>query len=73
MKVFAGRDKDWADVTSVLERQGPALNLELVRRELSPLLAAKEQPELGEELERRIRRHIPNVAQISLPRDGKPR
>jgi len=60
MKAFAGRDKDWADVTSILERQGERLDLTLVREELQPLLAAKEAPELGHELERRIARHLPN-------------
>jgi len=58
MKVFAGRDKDWADVTSVIERRGERLDLELVRRELKPLLEAKEQPELAEELEKRIRKQF---------------
>lgn len=56
MKVFAGRDKDWADVASVLERQGEKLDLALIREELRPLLAAKQAPELGDELERRIAR-----------------
>lgn len=58
MKVFAGRDKDWADVTSILERQGNKLNLTLVRTELRPLLMAKETPELADELERRIARQL---------------
>ena len=58
MKVFAARDKDWADVTSILERQGQKLELDLIRAELSPLLEAKEQPELAEKLERRIKRHL---------------
>lgn len=58
MKAFAGRDKDWADVTSILERQGAKLDLELIRKELQPLLGAKEAPELGAELERRIERYL---------------
>jgi hypothetical protein len=58
MKTFAGRDKDWADVTSILERRGTKLDLDLVRRELAPLLAAKGTPELARELERRITRHV---------------
>lgn len=58
MKVFAARDKDWADVTSMLERQGESLDLDLVRRELTPLLDAKGEPELADELERRIARHV---------------
>lgn len=57
MKVFAGRDKDWADVTSILERQSIKLNLDLVREELHPLLVAKEALHLAEEFERRVRRH----------------
>lgn len=56
MKAFAARDKDWADVTSVLERQGSRLDLDLVREELQPLVAAKEEPEILEQLERRIAR-----------------
>jgi hypothetical protein len=58
MKVFAARDKDWADVTSILERQGASLNLGLVREELGPLLDAKDEPGLAEELEKRIKRHL---------------
>ncbi|WP_148667828.1 hypothetical protein [Mizugakiibacter sediminis] len=46
MKTFAGRDKDWADITSVPERQVARLDLDLMRRELRPLLAAKEAPSL---------------------------
>ena len=58
MKSFAGRDKDWADVTGILERQGPRLDLEMVRRELAPLVAAKEEPDLMAQLERRIAAHL---------------
>lgn len=58
MKVFAARDKDWADVTSILERQGKKLDLELIRQELVPLLEAKGEPDLLAELEKRIRRHL---------------
>lgn len=58
MKAFAARDKDWADVTSILERQGARLNLGLVREELAPLLDAKAEPGLAEELEKRIKRHL---------------
>ena len=58
MKSFAGRDKDWADVTGILERQGTRLDLERVRRELAPLVAAKEEPDLMAQLERRIAAHL---------------
>lgn len=44
-KVFAGRDRDWADVRGVLSRQGEKLDLALIRNELSPLLEAKEDSE----------------------------
>ena len=56
MKAFAARDKDWADVTSVLERGGSRLDLRFVREQLPPLVAAKEEPEIMEQLERRIAR-----------------
>jgi hypothetical protein len=44
-KVFAGRDRDWGDVESVLIRQRVRLDLGLVHRELEPLLELKGQPE----------------------------
>ena len=44
-KVFAGRDRDWGDVESVLVRQHVKLDLSLARRELKPLLELKGQPE----------------------------
>lgn len=56
MKCFAARDKDWADVTGILERIGSQVELELVREELRPLVAAKEEPEILQHLERRIAR-----------------
>lgn len=58
MKAFAARDKDWADVTSILERQGRKLDLDLVREELRPLVEAKEQPDIAMQLERRIERVV---------------
>jgi hypothetical protein len=56
MKCFAARDKDWADVTSILERLGPLLDLDLVREELQPLVMAKEEPGILEQFELRITR-----------------
>lgn len=56
MKCFAARDKDWADVTSILERLGRQLDLDLVRQELQPLVVAKEEPEILEQFEIRITR-----------------
>lgn len=57
MKAFAARDKDWADVTSVLERQAGNLDLDRVRLELAPLAEAKEAPEIIEQLQRRVHLH----------------
>jgi len=53
-KVFAGRDRDWADVESVLIRRHDQLNLEHVRRELAPLLELKEDTLAMDRLERMI-------------------
>jgi hypothetical protein len=50
-KVFAGRDKDWGDVESVLIRQRIKLDLSLVRQELKPLLELKGQPEAMDKLD----------------------
>jgi hypothetical protein len=44
-KAFAGRDRDWGDVESVLIRQRLELKLGLVRKELKPLLELKGQPD----------------------------
>jgi len=44
-KVFAGRDRDWGDVESVIIRQHAKLNLAQVRKELEPLLELNGQPE----------------------------
>jgi hypothetical protein len=44
-KVFAGRERDWADVDGILIRQRGHLNLALVHEELGPLLDLKEEPE----------------------------
>lgn len=41
MKVFAGRDRDWADVGGVVTRQGEALDEGLIWEELTPLLEVK--------------------------------
>jgi hypothetical protein len=51
-KAFAGRERDWADVRGILARQGTALNLSLVRSELRPLLAAKDDTDSMIKLEK---------------------
>jgi hypothetical protein len=44
-KVFAGRDRDWGDVENILIRRHGKLDLNLIRSELKPLLAMKEEPD----------------------------
>ena len=53
-KVFAGRDRDWADVESVLIRQHGRLDLGHVRKELGPLLELKDEGDALGKLERMI-------------------
>ena len=53
-KVFAGRDRDWSDVESVLVRQHGILDLQHIRAELVPLLEIKEDSESFAKLERMI-------------------
>jgi hypothetical protein len=49
-KTFAARTRDWADIEGILHRQGPKLDLELVRSELLPLLELKGTPEAMDRL-----------------------
>jgi hypothetical protein len=53
-KVFANRDLDWFDVQGVLRRQVAQLDLDLIFRELRPLLELKEAPELENRLRKMI-------------------
>jgi hypothetical protein len=41
-KVFAGRDKDWLDVQSIVTRQGRSLDAQLIWTELLPLLELRD-------------------------------
>jgi hypothetical protein len=41
-KAFAGRDRDWLDIEGIAIRQGPALDIGTIWRELTPLLELKE-------------------------------
>jgi len=43
-KAFAGRDQDWLDIRGVLIRCGHRLDIDLIDRELPPLLELKEAP-----------------------------
>ncbi len=46
LKAFADRPQDWIDVENVLIRQGDRMDRDLVIRELQPLVALKEEPEI---------------------------
>ena len=46
LKAFAARDKDWADVKSILQRQKGKLDIESICRNLEPLCEWKDSPEI---------------------------
>jgi hypothetical protein len=46
LKAFAARPRDWLDVESIIVRQGAKLDWPLVFRELEPLAALREAPEI---------------------------
>lgn len=47
LKAFAARPVDWHDVQSIVDRQGrEALDWSYIRRQLEPLVEAKESPEI---------------------------
>jgi hypothetical protein len=56
-KCFASRDQDWVDVDRILARQIGKLDLDLVRKELKPLVDLKEDPQIIKRLEERILHH----------------
>lgn len=72
-KVFAGRDRDWLDVEGVVRRQGAGLNLDLIRRELPPLLELKDAADHLARFERLVAglripfRHLPPEPLHDLP------
>jgi hypothetical protein len=53
-KVFAGRERDWGDVETVLIRHCGRLDLKLVRSELTPLLELKGELDSLGKLDRMI-------------------
>lgn len=50
-KVFAGRNRDWGDVETILARQHEKLDFRLIRFELMPLLELKGEPKSLEKLD----------------------
>jgi hypothetical protein len=51
MKAFAERDRDWADVRTILIRQQDKLNWDIIYDHLRPLVEIKESPEILTKLE----------------------
>ncbi len=59
MKAFADRLLDWHDIDGILIRQGKKLDLKRIRKDLRPMLAIKEKPELLDRLDQLIAKRIP--------------
>lgn len=55
-KAFASRERDWLDIDTILMRQGKKLDVDMIFRELDPLIALKEEPEILEKLRERMRK-----------------
>ena len=55
IKVLASRDRDWADVDSILQRQGRRLDLKMIRRELPGLVEMTEHPDALDKFERLVK------------------
>ncbi len=55
-KAFSDRDIDWLDVQGILYRQKGKLNFNLIFKELEPLVALKENPEILVKLKQKISR-----------------
>jgi hypothetical protein len=56
-KAFAGRERDWLDIETIIVRQRQALDIDVIRRELIPLLELKEDADA----EARLRRLLSKV------------
>jgi hypothetical protein len=72
-KCFASRNLDWGDVEGILARQVGKLNLSLVRRELKPLVEAKEATGIIERLELLINHHNQPFTRIKPSKPRKKR
>ncbi|MBU2575251.1 MAG: hypothetical protein KKH28_14375 [Elusimicrobia bacterium] len=57
LKAFADRQQDWADIKGVIIRQQGCILWDYVHKQLEPLCAAKESPEIPRHLEE-IRRVV---------------
>ena len=54
LKAFAARDKDWADVESILQRQKGKLDIDSICENLQPLCEWKDAPEIMTKFHRMI-------------------
>jgi hypothetical protein len=72
-KCFASRNLDWGDVEGILARQADRLNLGLVRRELRPLVEAKEAPGILEHFDQLVMRHKQPFTRIKPAKPRKKR
>jgi hypothetical protein len=55
IKILASRDRDWADVESVLLRQGGGFDLKMVRKELPGLIGMTEHHDALDKFERLVK------------------
>jgi hypothetical protein len=55
MKAFANRDRDWSDISGILNRCLDALDFDYIREQLAPLVAIKSGEGILEKLEARMR------------------
>jgi len=53
-KSFAGRERDWLDIDTIVARQRQALDVDTIWRELTPLLELKEDVETPSRLRRML-------------------
>lgn len=53
-KAFAGRERDWLDVGTIIARRRAALDVDVIWRELNPLLELKEDAETAPRLRRML-------------------
>lgn len=59
-KAFAGRDRDWLDIDTIVARQGRTLDVDAIWRELTPLLDLKEDDETAPRLRQMLTRNRGN-------------
>lgn len=53
-KAFAGRERDWLDIDTIIARQRHGLDVDAIWRELMPLLELKEDAETPSRLQRML-------------------